>query len=116
MATLQFAPDRKLGQQVSSLILGAVLVAAAVLGLAGWGRTAQALTMLARRLYHARLGYFFIAPAMLLIILFTYYPAIMAFYVSFTDFNLSGPMEFIGLRNFENMLRDSYLIAGVRTC
>jgi ABC-type sugar transport system permease subunit len=38
----------------------------------------------------------------------------MAFYVSLTDFNLSSPMEFVGLRNFENMLRDTYLIAGVK--
>lgn len=114
VATLQFAPARKSGQQVSFLIIGALLLTSAVLGLSGWGRTAQASSDLARRMYRSRLGYLLIAPAMLLILVFTYYPAIMAFYVSFTDFNLSGPMEFIGLRNFENMLRDTYLIAGVK--
>lgn len=114
VATLQFAPARKNLQQVSSLVIGVLFVTAAALGFAGWGRTAQASSKLAHRMYRARLAYLFIAPAMLLIIIFTYYPAIMAFYVSFTDFNLSGPMEFIGLRNFENMLRDTYLIAGVK--
>lgn len=114
VATLQFAPAREMWQSVSNAIIGGLLVIAAMLGFAGWGRTAQASSKLARRMYRARLGYMLIAPAMLLILIFTYYPAIMAFYVSFTDFNLSGPMEFIGLRNFENMLRDTYLIAGVK--
>lgn len=114
VATLQFAPVRETWQSVSNVIIGALLVTSAVLGFVGWGRTAQASSKLARRMYRARLAYIFIAPAMLLMIIFTYYPTIMAFYVSFTNFNLSGPMEFIGLRNFENMLRDTYLIAGVK--
>jgi len=114
VATLQFAPARQAWQTVAYVSVGVLLVAAVALGLAGWGRTAGASVVLARRGYQARLGYLLVAPALLLMALFTYYPALMAFYVSLTDFNLSGPMEFIGLRNFENMLRDPYLIAGLK--
>jgi ABC-type sugar transport system permease subunit len=114
VATLQFAPARQAWRTAAYIGAAVSVVAAVGLGLAGWGRTARASGRLARRVYRARLGYLLLAPAMLLMLVFTYYPALMAFYVSLTNFNLSGPMEFIGLRNYENMLRDSYLIAGVK--
>jgi len=114
VASLQFAPARQAWQTAAYVSVAVLLVATVVLGLAGWGQTAQASVVLARQMYRARLGYFLIAPSLLLMGLFTYYPALLAFYVSLTDFNLSSPMEFIGLRNFENMLRDSYLLAGVK--
>lgn len=114
VATLAFAPARQAWLIAAYVTVGVLVLASVALGLAGWGRTATASVLAARRVYRARLGYLLIAPALGLMLVFTYFPALMAFYVSLTDFNLSSPMEFIGLRNFENMLRDSYLIAGVK--
>jgi len=114
VASLQFAKARQTWQTIAYSSVGVLLVAAAALGVAGWGRTAVASARLGRRMYQARLAYLLVAPSLLLMGVFTYYPALMAFYVSFTDFSLSAPMEFIGLRNFENMLRDTYLLAGVK--
>ncbi|MCC7360968.1 MAG: PQQ-binding-like beta-propeller repeat protein [Anaerolineales bacterium] len=114
VATLQFAPARQAWQVASYIAIGVLVLATIGLALAGGGRTSAATGLLARRVYRARLSYLFIAPAIILMLVFTYWPALMAFYVSLTDFNLSSPMEFIGLRNFENMLRDTYLLAGVK--
>ncbi len=114
VATLRFAATREQLQTVTLIAVAALVVAALGLGLAGWGRTAGAIVLLAGRVYRGRLGYVLVAPSLLLMAIFTYYPALMAFYISFTDFNLSSPMEFVGLRNFELMLRDTYLLAGVK--
>ena len=66
-------------------------------------------------LWQARIGYLFIAPALGLIILFSYYPAAMAIYYSLTNFSLSQAVtEFIGAQNYVAIATsDFYFQAGL---
>lgn len=92
------------------VLLGAALTT----GVLGFGRSRTAATRTAQRVKRGRVAYALIAPAMILMALFTYYPALMAFYLAFTNFSLSRPLEFVGVRNFILMLSDPFLIAGIR--
>ena len=93
---------------------GLLTAAAAALGAAGFGRSRAAVATASRRVYRARLAYLLIAPSTILVLLFTYYPALMALYISFTNFSLSAPIEFVGLRNFTLMPSDPFLLVGVK--
>lgn len=52
----------------------------------------------------------FLAPSLLMILVFTFGPALWALYVSFTNLSLAGPnalnYEFIGLTNFIRLFQD----------
>jgi len=55
----------------------------------------------------AIVGYLFILPDILGLLVFMVLPALMAFYVSMTDWQLMGPVEgFVGFRNYAMILRD----------
>ncbi|MFS0839101.1 carbohydrate ABC transporter permease [Paenibacillus sp. 1P03SA] len=49
----------------------------------------------------------FLAPAGLLLLLFSILPAAAAFYLSFTSYNVFEPMEWIGLANYRSLLGDA---------
>jgi len=54
----------------------------------------------------ARMGYLFIAPAVLLLLLFQFLPILLAFYLSFTNteiYNIPGP--FIGMKNYIGVVK-----------
>ena len=68
---------------------------------------------IARQIRHSRTAYLLILPAMLLILVFSYYPTVMGLYFSFTNFNLSEPIKFIGLENFQRLLNDRFFWVGV---
>jgi len=51
-------------------------------------------------------GYLFIAPNMLLVLIFTLLPVFFAFGVSLTDWNLLSAPEFVGLDNYINIFQD----------
>ena len=57
--------------------------------------------------------YWFLAPFAILFITFTLAPVVISIYYSFTYFNILEPAEFIGLRNYINLLLadDVFLIA-----
>ncbi|HEY3081618.1 MAG TPA: ABC transporter permease subunit [Chloroflexota bacterium] len=94
--------------------VGVLIAAALALAAAGFGRSRAAVATASRRVYRARLAYALIAPSTILVLLFTYYPALMALYISFTNFSLSAPIEFVGLRNFTLMQSDPFLLVGVK--
>src|SRR5579884_4286146 len=48
-------------------------------------------------------GVLFIAPWLISLLVFTAYPVIAVFALSFTDFNLLEPPRLIGLSNYEKM-------------
>src|SRR5256885_16089432 len=66
-------------------------------------RTRQRLTVLT-----------FMAPALIGITVFFVYPLIMAVYFSLTKYNLLTPPEFVGLKNYQNMLHDENLIKATK--
>ena len=56
----------------------------------------------------ARWGYVFIAPWLIGFVLFTAFPMVATLVFSFTNINLtqSQPLQFVGLKNYETLLRD----------
>ena len=50
--------------------------------------------------------YLFLAPALIVIIIFVLYPIGAVVYYSFTDFNIITPPEWVGLRNYQQLARD----------
>lgn len=51
--------------------------------------------------------YVFIAPFFIVFILFFLGPALFAFFVSFQNWNLLGPMKFIGIKNYVLLFQDT---------
>ncbi|MEA2529524.1 MAG: multiple sugar transport system permease protein [Thermomicrobiales bacterium] len=51
----------------------------------------------------ARAGYLFVLPWILGLLIFTAYPVISAFYLSFTDYNVLEPPKWVGLDNYDRM-------------
>lgn len=60
------------------------------------------------RLYRqqALMAYLFISPAMVLFFIFAVLPALMALWLSFTDYDILSPPRWVGLRNYARMLGD----------
>ncbi|NEP47000.1 MAG: sugar ABC transporter permease [Okeania sp. SIO2H7] len=50
--------------------------------------------------------YWFLLPALLVLAITVFLPAIQAFYLSFTSYDLIQPPQWVGLKNFEKMLGD----------
>lgn len=51
-------------------------------------------------------GLIFISPALAGLVLFYIWPIIQSFYYSFTDYNILQPPYYIGLENYQDLLRD----------
>ena len=51
-----------------------------------------------------RLGFLFVLPFVLGVLLFKLFPFVMSFALSFTQYDLIDPPEWIGLRNYQEML------------
>ena len=50
--------------------------------------------------------YLFLAPALLVVLVFVVYPIVAVFYYSLTDYNVVTPPEWVGLRNYQQLMRD----------
>lgn len=53
-----------------------------------------------------RWAYVFISPFYILFIIFGLYPLLFSFVLSFTEWKGRGPLEFVGLANYQLMLKD----------
>lgn len=71
-----------------------------------------------RALYKYRVAYLMLVPTFALMLVFNYYPVIIAFIRSFTDWNIHQPsireIKFIGLDNFVKMFREGYFLIGLQ--
>jgi lactose/L-arabinose transport system permease protein len=59
-----------------------------------------------REIVKARWAYLFISPFFILFAIFGLYPLILSVYLSFAEWKGLGPIEMVGLQNFERMLAD----------
>jgi multiple sugar transport system permease protein len=66
----------------------------------GWGRLSP------RERQEARTFYLVISPWLIGLILFTAVPLLASLYLSFTEWNAHNPPEWIGLENYQDMIRD----------
>ena len=64
-----------------------------------------------------RMGRLFVAPPVMLFLLFTLLPMIMAIGLSFTKYDVINPPRLVGLANFRKMIKDEFFwIALKNTC
>lgn len=64
---------------------------------------------LRQRLWQARWCYLFMAPSMVLALLFTFYPMVSSWYISFLEWSgLDSDRKFVGLDNYREVVRDPY--------
>lgn len=64
-----------------------------------------------------RMGRLFVAPPVILFLLFTLLPMIMAIGLSFTKYDVINPPRLVGFANFQKLLRDEFFwIALKNTC
>jgi putative chitobiose transport system permease protein len=54
--------------------------------------------------------YLFLTPALLGIAVFVLYPMAAVVYYSFTDYNIITPADWIGLKNYQHLLRDTVFL------
>ncbi|WP_173915410.1 carbohydrate ABC transporter permease [Halobacillus sp. Marseille-Q1614] len=71
-----------------------------------------------KNLYQNRHPYIFIAPAVLLLTVFSLIPILVAFVISFSDMNLKGladwsSITFIGLENYKDLFTDDTFLKSV---
>lgn len=66
-----------------------------------------------RKLAEKFLPYVMVAPAMIFLLLFTFYPMINLIYLSLFDYNLISRKDFIGLRNYHTLffVKNDFLVA-----
>lgn len=68
---------------------------------------------LLREIYRKKELYLYLLPAFLIILIFGYYPAVIAFYYAFTDWD-GNIANFIGFRNFVNLfVNDRIFISSI---
>ncbi len=56
---------------------------------------------------HQNWGWFFVAPYVVGLMLFTMIPMLFSAYISFTDYNLFNAPEWVGIKNYANALKSS---------
>lgn len=56
--------------------------------------------------HQARTAYLFIAPTILLFVIFTVIPVVMAFYFSFTNYDVVKNRDWVNFDNYKRLLRD----------
>ena len=68
-----------------------------------------------RRVWQARMGYLFILPRMLGLLIVSYYPAFSGIYHSFFDWDSVGTAKFIGVENYRELFRDEVFLTAFGT-
>lgn len=76
---------------------------------------AQTLPLTRRRLHRAEWGWFllFIGPNLFLFTVFTAFPVVYGFFLSFMKWNVIEPMKFVGLTNYERFFTTDKLTGTV---
>ncbi|MDD5659157.1 MAG: sugar ABC transporter permease [Actinomycetota bacterium] len=64
--------------------------------------------------YSAFSNYLYVAPALLMVLAFLIAPIIFVLYVSFTDWDLLHPMNFIGIKNYIKIFSDPNLLISIK--
>lgn len=74
----------------------------------------MAKSMLKAKIGQKTLPYMFVAPAMIIFLLFVIWPVIYMVYISFFDWNMIADMEFVGIKNYIKMLgsKDFRMVLG----
>lgn len=105
------AGQLRIAWYVVDVVLASLIVVAVVAAVPRWRKSARLLGINLRR---SRTAYLFVLPSFGLILLFSYYPAVLAIYYSFTNFSARNVTAFIGIQNYLTILRDdTYFSEGI---
>lgn len=63
---------------------------------------------------HGLLAYLFLAPAMLLLALFSFWPVLFGSYLTMTDFSLVRPTHWVGLDNYRYIFNNDMFLTGLK--
>ncbi|MBX3014204.1 MAG: PQQ-binding-like beta-propeller repeat protein [Caldilineaceae bacterium] len=102
------------GLAVVLAVAGVWVVRNTTIGSQFWVRRSERPRRLVQAIWHARLSYLLLLPTLLLLLTFTYYPAISGLYHAFTDWNPVGQSKWVGLENFRFLATDRFFIASFR--
>ena len=64
--------------------------------------------------WKARYSYILILPTLIFLLTFNYFPAFSGLYHAFTDWNPSGHSPWVGIENFQFLLKDRFFLASFR--
>ena len=59
-------------------------------------------------------AYFFLAPALVLLGVFSFWPVAFGSYIAFTDYSLVAPAKWVGLENFRALFDNDMFVAGLK--
>src|SRR5450432_4382164 len=62
---------------------------------------------LLKAIFKARWAYLFISPFFILFLIFALYPILFSMFLSVNEWKGLGPMNFVGLNNFAQLLKDT---------
>ncbi|MES2072527.1 MAG: sugar ABC transporter permease [Pseudomonadota bacterium] len=63
---------------------------------------------------HGWLAYAFLAPALILLAAFSFWPVVFGSYLTFTDFSLVRPTHWVGLDNFRYIFENDMFLTGLK--
>ncbi|WP_295752475.1 carbohydrate ABC transporter permease [Undibacterium sp.] len=63
---------------------------------------------------HGLLAYLFLAPALLLLALFSFWPVLFGAYLTMTDFSLVRPTHWVGLDNYRYIFNNDMFLTGLK--
>lgn len=64
--------------------------------------------------YESRMAYLFVSPAMILFVVFVLLPAGMAFFLSFTNYDILSAIKWVGTTNYERLANDRLFLLTLR--
>lgn len=64
--------------------------------------------------YQQMMGYLFVAPPMILFLLFTVYPVLAALFYSFTNFDILTTPKWVGLKNYHQLLGNALFFVTIK--
>ena len=103
-------------------LLKVLVVIFPILLLIGAIKSVSAIENWVRKVLHAlvkyRTAYLLLIPTFILLIVFNYYPVIIAFLRSFTDWSKNtssiSEINFVGFDNFKTMITEGYFLIGIK--
>ena len=101
---------------VIALLLGlfALWVRRTASGAYFWNETSRPVRKTLKLMWSSRISYFLIAPTIIMLLIFNYYPAASGLYHSFTDWNPGGETTWVGLKQFQAMVDSTYFWIGMK--
>jgi len=117
---LMFETPREVLDKWRPLVRGIVIVILCIIGFLGY-KIIRSYTVTNQAhtgsVYHRWLPILLVAPAVLIIMTWSYYPLLRGMFMAFQDYKIAGDSKFVGLDNFIVLLLDSsFWMSLLRTC